>query len=144
MRRIIIFIKLPLFIQVIYIKVFILLPLCQCSVKLLHFKHLLILYKLQPYKEKPITSLKSEDYVKIVASAIRKTASIPLLIRPRCLAQALAARVLLHQRGQSCILSIGATIEEKGMIAHAWLKCGDIIVTGQEEKDKYTEIASYC
>lgn len=145
MRKIIVFARLPLSIKVIILKCFILLTFCQYSVTFLHFKQLIRLFKLQPCTEQLKTySTTEETYTKMVSGAISKTLLMPQLIKPRCLAQALTARILLHQKGQSCILTIGAAIEGPGMVAHSWLRCGDIIVTGQHGQEKYREIVSYC
>ncbi len=74
---------------------------------------------------------------------IYKALSIPGTSRARCLAQALAGRILLHQQGEKCVLTIGATIGDQTMIAHVWLYCGEIVVTGKKEIEKYQKIALY-
>lgn len=145
MRKFFAFIKLPLSTQLLVIKAFILLQFCQFSVNILRFNYIIKLYNLQPYTEKQKISPKNfETQANLIAWAISRTQSMPQFIRPRCLAQALAARILLHQEDEPCILSMGATLEDNALIAHAWLKCGDIVVIGQSEKHKFTEIVSYC
>lgn len=49
----------------------------------------------------------------------------------KCLVQALTAKKLLNQHGLPCTLYMGVSKDDKGeMIAHAWLRCGNIFVTG--------------
>lgn len=60
-----------------------------------------------------------------------------------CLVQAVAAMMMLKRRGQTSTLYMGVTIQDDEFEAHAWLRCGDVIVTGGEEKDKYKLMNSY-
>ena len=57
----------------------------------------------------------------------------------KCLAQALVARFFLRRRGVACLLILGAkqSTDEAGQLlrAHAWLKAGDIIITGDGVTD---------
>ena len=49
----------------------------------------------------------------------------------KCMVRALSAKKMLNRRGIPCTLFMGVRRDEKGeMIAHAWLRCGDIYVTG--------------
>lgn len=52
---------------------------------------------------------------------------------PTCLVQAVAARSLLARRGIPATLYIGVagSTAEGRMQAHAWLECGDRVVTGR-------------
>jgi len=145
MRRIIRFIRLPFSVQKIYFKALILLPICQCSVQLIPFKYLLHIFKLRPSERALLKSPTDSEsaYAQTVAWVISKSPPLPQSIQPRCFAQALTARILLHQNHQECLLSIGAAMEGNGLLAHAWLRSGNIIVTGRNGQDKYREIVSY-
>lgn len=58
-----------------------------------------------------------------------------------CLPQALAAKVMLGLRGEGSILHLGARLDENGnLAAHAWLTCGDKIVTGGAGLPDYTPL----
>ncbi|MEB3288718.1 MAG: lasso peptide biosynthesis B2 protein [Leptolyngbya sp.] len=49
-----------------------------------------------------------------------------------CFAQALTAKYLLHRRGIVSTLYFGAYFNAPGaMKAHAWLRCGPLMVTGE-------------
>lgn len=62
-----------------------------------------------------------------------------------CLAQALAARRMLARRGIPATTYLGATIEgQKGIIAHAWLRCGPWILTGAQGHRRYKVVATFA
>jgi hypothetical protein len=58
--------------------------------------------------------------------------------RADCLPQAIAARMLLRRHGLPSTLHIGVTRDEaKGLTGHAWLTCGETVVTGETDLDRY-------
>ena len=60
-----------------------------------------------------------------------------------CLAQALAAQVLLARRGHPTLLRIGVVKDEKEQFqAHAWVESGGKTVIGGYELDRYTTLAT--
>lgn len=71
--------------------------------------------------------------------------------RPTCLMQALAARQVLAARGIPCDLYFGvqaaavaAEAPRRPTIgAHAWLRCGEFVVTGEAEAAAFQPIAVY-
>lgn len=61
-----------------------------------------------------------------------------------CLPQALAAKLMLGLRGQGSTVHLGAKLEESGdLAAHAWLTCGDKVVTGSEDLPGYTPLIRF-
>lgn len=61
-----------------------------------------------------------------------------------CLLRALTAKKLLNRMGEKCTLYMGVKKDQgQAMIAHAWLRCGKLIVTGGEIKDGYTVTAVF-
>ena len=61
--------------------------------------------------------------------------------RSDCFPQTIAARMLLKRHGYASTIHIG--VERKGddeLIGHAWLTCGETVVTGGAELDRYTEL----
>lgn len=48
----------------------------------------------------------------------------------KCLVRAMTARKLLKQRGIHSTLYLGVGKEDGKMIAHAWIRCGQLYVTG--------------
>jgi hypothetical protein len=63
--------------------------------------------------------------------------------RSKCLEQALAAKVMLRGRGISNTLYV-AVAREVALEAHAWVRSGDVYVTGQAEFDRYTIVARFA
>lgn len=54
----------------------------------------------------------------------------------KCLVRALTAQYLLKQKGITSTMYLGCGLDEKGaMIAHAWLRCGKMYVTGGNGKE---------
>ncbi|MCE5286190.1 MAG: lasso peptide biosynthesis B2 protein [Pelosinus sp.] len=63
----------------------------------------------------------------------------------KCLVQAIAAKLLLHQRGISTTLYLGVCKDQKGtMLAHAWLRCGEMIVTGGQGRGLFTIVGRFA
>jgi len=63
----------------------------------------------------------------------------------RCLTQALAGKAMLRRRGVSSTLYLGlAKSNEAQLKAHAWLICGERVLTGQQGMAGFTVIASFA
>lgn len=61
-----------------------------------------------------------------------------------CLVQALTAKKLLNGYGFRCTLYMGVCKSKEGeLLAHAWLRCGQIIVTGRQGASRYTVTTIY-
>lgn len=58
----------------------------------------------------------------------RVTEHLPL--KRKCFVRSLTARKLLMKRGVNSTLYMGVGLEDGKMIAHAWLRCGQLYVTG--------------
>ena len=63
--------------------------------------------------------------------------------RSNCLARAIAAKVLLDRRGHASTLYLGVNSVNSQMEAHAWLRCGQQIVTGDDERARFTPISLF-
>jgi hypothetical protein len=64
-----------------------------------------------------------------------------------CLMQALAAAVLLRRRRIDATLYLGvanASGARDGLTAHAWLRCGELVLTGGGERGAFTTIGSFA
>lgn len=61
-----------------------------------------------------------------------------------CLIRALTAKKLLNRKGNHCTLYMGVSKDgNQAMTAHAWLRCGKLIVTGGEGSSRYTVTALF-
>ena len=71
-----------------------------------------------------------EEYVLAVKRAV-ECAAKRTPWESACLVRALTAKKLLNRRGLPCTLYMGVARDDSGaMIAHAWLRCGTVPVTG--------------
>jgi hypothetical protein len=64
-----------------------------------------------------------------------------------CLTQALAGMVMLQRRGIQAFLLLGVSRADSGpdsMAAHAWLKCGEAIVTGAGGHERFIVISTFA
>lgn len=62
-----------------------------------------------------------------------------------CLPQAMTAKALLRRHGIPSTLYLGAAFNEsKALMAHAWLRCGPLYVTGGPGHEHYGVVASFA
>jgi hypothetical protein len=62
----------------------------------------------------------------------------------RCLAQAVAGKWMLQRRGLPSTLYLGVSHgQENWLEAHAWLRCGDEFVTGEQQHARFKVIAAF-
>ena len=60
--------------------------------------------------------------------------------------QVLAAQRMLQDRGIAGVIYLGATIDKKAeenMRAHAWLKCDDQFITGEQGHEDYPVLTRF-
>lgn len=61
-----------------------------------------------------------------------------------CLPQAVASKFMLRRRRVTSTLYLGITMKENSQLnAHAWLKVGDVTVTGEKGKDQFSTVATF-
>ena len=62
----------------------------------------------------------------------------------KCLARAVAAKMMLRRRSVSSTLYLGLLKEgEEKYSAHAWLRCGGAILTGGPHHERFTIVATF-
>jgi hypothetical protein len=62
--------------------------------------------------------------------------------RSECLEQAIAAKAMLRRRGIASTLYLGMARDP--VAAHAWLRVGDLNVTGGRDVARYSVVASFA
>lgn len=78
-----------------------------------------------------------------ICNAIRRAARFSFH-KSNCYDQALAGKIMLKWRGLPSTMYFGLTKSDPfQLIAHAWLRCGNQIVTGKPGIENYTIIACY-
>lgn len=67
-----------------------------------------------------------------------------------CLAQALAGIAMMQRRGLGGTLYLGiaprggaAALSTEGLAPHAWLRCGDVLMTGGREPESYSVLGAF-
>jgi hypothetical protein len=87
----------------------------------------------------PINSAKIND----VEHAVRR-ASRFCLHESKCYDQALAGKFMLRRRSLPATLYFGLAKDiQHGLSAHAWVRCGNRIVTGKAGQENFTVIAAF-
>jgi hypothetical protein len=64
-----------------------------------------------------------------------------------CLVQALAGMALLRRRNIAGALYLGVAKDASApelLVAHAWLRCGDVILTGESERKRYSVVSCFA
>lgn len=74
-----------------------------------------------------------------------QAASRHLPWQSKCLVQAIAARLMLGRRGVAGTIYLGLARDPDGqMKAHAWLRSGDLVVTGRRGMLQFTVLSSFA
>ena len=61
--------------------------------------------------------------------------------RSDCFPQTIAGRALLRREGYASTIHLGVErVGDDALSGHAWLTCGDEVVTGGDDPGGYTEI----
>jgi hypothetical protein len=73
-----------------------------------------------------------------------KTAAHYLPWENNCLPQALTMQQLLKRKGLAHTLYFGCLKEDSELLAHTWVRCGDLIVIGNRPAQNYQSVACYA
>lgn len=125
------------------VKIFLLCGIARVLILIVPFR------KLQPYlgRHNEETSYKIEKETYKVAHQISwMTQSIATHTpwQSKCLVQAIVAQYLLKKKSIPTTLYLGVTkSERKGLLAHAWLRCGKMYITGGRSKDAFKIISKF-
>jgi hypothetical protein len=91
-----------------------------------------------PHKESAIQQ--NPDQLTIVYKVFRamRRSSVYLPFREKCLVDAIVIKKMLLNKGIESTLYLGVSKDsDKQLIAHAWLRCGENIVTGRKGLENY-------
>ena len=133
------FIKLPVLKQVLFIEAVFWLGLARLAVLMVPFRFIAPL--LGRHKaDTPEQSMPGP--LKQISQAVN-IMSRHLPWECKCLAQAIAAKMILKRKGFSSTLYLGMARDEKKFKAHAWVRSGNIIVTGHCGLEDYKIISKF-
>ncbi len=102
-------------------------------------------HKLGDYRgESPeIITPRQEAIAEEVSESVRRVAKyVPW--RCKCLEQAIIAKIMLNKRKMESTLYLGVSKKEEKMVAHAWVRYGNNIITGKRGYNKYTVVSSFA
>jgi hypothetical protein len=121
---------------------------CRLSVLFMIIVHLLP-YKL--YKRFLGKPLNSDEFLEIEPSRVKTVEIIHRSVKRsgkylpwphKCLINAIVAKRLLNKQNIPSVLCLGvAKTPGEGLKAHAWVKCGTIVVTGKRGMEKYKAVS---
>lgn len=97
------------------------------------------------YKEESTFKIDNEIYriIKRVQWALRIVSKYTPW-ESKCLVQGLTAQKILKKRKINSTLYLGVKKnKENNLLAHAWLRCGEVFVTGEQEKSGFVEVARF-
>jgi Transglutaminase-like superfamily len=60
-----------------------------------------------------------------------------------CLVQTLAAAAMMRWREIPCMVCLGVAKGSSDIVAHAWLRCGDAVVTGENGHERFIPISAF-
>ncbi len=131
--------------RLLLLEAFVLLAFARLMVLILPFKWLAV--SLGRHMNESGTQVNPSDLLiaRIVGQAIRSAASNTPW-QSVCLPQAVAAQWMLKRRRIAATLYLGVAKSEnkaEKLAAHAWLRCGDIILTGASGHRQFTVVAMF-
>jgi hypothetical protein len=94
---------------------------------------------------RPVAALSEEQRREAVAvrrALLRISRHLPW--HSSCLVCAIAGRMMLRRRSMPSLLQLGARIDSPvALAAHAWLRSGDVDVTGADVASQYSPIVAF-
>lgn len=85
------------------------------------------------------TAIRAADEIRWAVEAA--AANLPW--KPVCLPQAVAAQWMLRRRGIRSTLYLGVD-PGRQLDAHAWVRVGDVVVTGAAGKDRFVVVSTFA
>jgi hypothetical protein len=130
----------------LFIEAFVLLGVMRAAVLLFPFRRITSLLGLAQGESPSVTKVgMAVDPAAIGWSIEAAAARTPW--ESACLAQALTGMLMLSRRGIHATLYLGVArddIDPAAMTAHAWLRCGDALLTGAGGVERYAPISSFA
>jgi len=142
MRRLDKFIKLPAADQRLILEAVILLGIARLAIMTIAFKRIAPYLGVHMAITPKIADAAHDDLI----GRVRWAVAIAARHGPwsaLCLPQAVAAQIMLARRGIASTLYLGVARAD-GLKAHAWLRAGNAIVTGQGDLKQYTIVSTFA
>jgi hypothetical protein len=127
------------------LEAFVLLGVARLIVLILPFKWLAFSLGRHMNESGAQISVSDVHHARIVGKAIRSAANYTPW-ESVCLHQAVAAQWMLRRRHIAATVYLGVAKDDKKpekLIAHAWLRCGDVILTGAAGHRQFTVVSTF-
>jgi hypothetical protein len=135
---------LPVQDQLIYFEALVWLVFYRITFKIRPFKKLSASLGQFMAESPPEVQEEQRKQAQQVAKAVN-TLSTGSTWRNQCLVCALAAKTMLKRRGINSTLYMGAALDQnQQMIAHAWLRCGDLFLVGGDERHNFAVTGKFA
>jgi hypothetical protein len=118
------------------------LGLTRVATLLLPFRWLIPLLGRQQYETPTADTPSCLPTLRAVARAIA-AASRHAPWENACLVQAVTAKLMLKRRGIPSTLYLGVAREDDRLTAHAWLRSGSVVLTGDAGRQRFTVISTF-
>jgi hypothetical protein len=131
--------------HVLLMEAFVLLGIARLAILALPFKRLAVTLGKHMVESGTQIDTPALLSARMIGQAVRSAANNTPW-ESRCLAQAVAGQWMLKRRHIAGTLYLGVAKDEtkpEKLGAHAWLRCGNIILTGQEGHKKFTVVAAF-
>jgi hypothetical protein len=80
--------------------------------------------------------------LRVSQAIVRSQKTVPW--QNKCLVNAITAKRMLQRKGLASTLYLGVNKENGNMAAHAWLRCGNLFVTGKRGMEKFTIVSTFA
>jgi hypothetical protein len=131
--------------RLLLLEAFALLGVARLTVLILPFKWLAFSLGRRMNESGTLISASDLQHARMVGQAIRSAAhNTPW--KNVCLPRAVAAQWMLKRRRIAATLYLGVKKDDKKpekLAAHAWLRCGDVILTGAEGHRQFTVVSTF-
>jgi Transglutaminase-like superfamily len=130
----------------LFIEAMLWLAVARAAILTVPFRWITRLFALIPGDGDIAMDLRSGEMVQRISWALR-VASARSPWNSTCLAQALAGTRMLRRRRipATLAMAVAKRAEEPGSLeAHAWLSCGDVILTGAADHERYNVVAKFA
>jgi hypothetical protein len=116
----------------------------QLAIRLLPFRRIApSLGKLDKEPAEQMTGPEEQERARQVGWAVTRLARYAPW-DAKCLAQAIAGKRMLNRRRLPSVLFLGVDHgQENWLDAHAWLRCGNEFVTGEQEHERFTVLGAF-
>lgn len=143
MKKIVLFFELSILDKFLIIEALLFLGISRIFLFMFEFK------KIAPYLGEHMKKSLDENSETNQVKAIKVSWAINLMSRhtfweSKCMVQAMTAKMMLKRRRIKSTLYLGvAKNDTRGFIAHAWVSCGDLIVTGAKGVNQFTVVSMF-